>query len=56
MTKKCNQGESTGFKCEPEEVEREMRSVKNENGERIFHSVDFLSASQIASFFLVDIH
>lgn len=51
MTKKFNQGESTGFKCEPEEVAREMRSVKNENGERIFHYGDFLSASQIASFF-----
>lgn len=28
MTKKFNQGESTGFKCEPEEVAREMKSVK----------------------------
>lgn len=51
MTKKFKQGESTGFKCEPEEEAREMRSVKNEKGERIFKSVNFLSASQIASFF-----
>lgn len=36
MTKKFNQGEPTGFKCEPEEVAREMKSVKNKNGERIF--------------------
>lgn len=27
MTKKINQGESTEFKCEPEEVAREMKSV-----------------------------
>lgn len=51
MTKKFNQGESIGFKCKHEEVAREMRSVKNENGEQIFHYGDFFSASQIASFF-----
>ena len=51
MTKKFYQGETTGFKCEPEEVAREMRSVKNDHGERIFSICDFLSASQIASFF-----
>ena len=51
MVQKFNEGETTGFKWEPEEVAREMRSVKDNKGKRIFKAEDFLSASQIGSFF-----
>lgn len=53
MTKKINQGESTEFKCEPEEVAREMKIDKMKMVNEFLYYGDFLAASQIASF-LVD--
>lgn len=51
LTQKFNFGESTGFKCDPEEVAKEMRHVKNSDGSRLFRFQDFLTPSQIGSFF-----
>ncbi|KAK3107522.1 hypothetical protein FSP39_016547 [Pinctada imbricata] len=44
-------GERSGLKCDPEDVSNEMRAVRNKDGTRIFSIDDFLSASQIASYF-----
>lgn len=51
LTQKFNFGESTGFKCDPEEVAKEMRQVKNSDITRLFRFQDFLNPSQIGSFF-----
>ncbi|CAC5355561.1 PLA2G4 [Mytilus coruscus] len=51
MTDKFEIGERSGKKCDPEDVSTLMRSVKDEHGRRLFKPVEFLSASQIASFF-----
>ncbi|CAC5392036.1 unnamed protein product [Mytilus coruscus] len=51
MTEKFQFGESTGYKCDPDEVAKEMRHVKNSKGIRKFQLEHFLSPSQIASFF-----
>lgn len=51
LTEKFNIGETSGIKCDPEEVSKEMRSIKDENGKRVFKSSDFLSASQVTSYF-----
>ncbi|CAG2244392.1 unnamed protein product [Mytilus edulis] len=51
MTDKFEIGERSGQKCDPEDMSTLMRSVKDEQGSRLFKQVEFLSASQIASFF-----
>ncbi|KAK3085974.1 hypothetical protein FSP39_011508, partial [Pinctada imbricata] len=51
LEKKFNQGEKTGHKCDPEEVSREMRFVKDESGRRRFKLSEFLAPNQIASYF-----
>ncbi|VDI33039.1 Hypothetical predicted protein [Mytilus galloprovincialis] len=51
MTEKFQFGESTGYKCDPDDVAKEMRHVKNSKGIRKFQLEHFLSPSQIASFF-----
>ena len=46
--------ETTGQKCDPEDVSILMRSVKNKpgkEGKRLFKPSDFLTPSQIAGFF-----
>ena len=43
-------GEMTGHKCDPEEVSVSMRTVKMD-GKRRFSQNDFLTATQISSFF-----
>lgn len=56
LTQKFDHGESTGYKCDPEEVGNEMRQVKNSDGTRLFRIQNFLAPYQIGSFFLVDYH
>ncbi|CAC5390221.1 unnamed protein product [Mytilus coruscus] len=51
LVQKFNQGEVTGHKYEPEEVGNEMRTAKNKDGKRIFKCCDFLTPTQIASYF-----
>ncbi|CAC5361426.1 unnamed protein product [Mytilus coruscus] len=51
MTDKFEIGERSGQKCDPDDVSTLMRSVKDEHGRRLFKPVEFLSTSQIASFF-----
>ncbi|KAK3084477.1 hypothetical protein FSP39_014148, partial [Pinctada imbricata] len=51
LQSKFDMGERSGLKCDPEDVSNEMRAVRNKDGTRIFSIDDFLSASQIASYF-----
>ena len=51
LIQKFNVGERSGIKCDPEDVSREMRSIKDGDGKRIFTSKHFLSAIQVSSYF-----
>lgn len=51
MVQKFNQGKITGHKFEPEEVGNEMRTAKNKDGKHTFKCCDFLTPTQIASYF-----
>ena len=51
LTKKFNIGETSGIKCDPEDVSKEMRYIKDGNGKRLFISTEFLSASQSSIYF-----
>lgn len=51
LTAKFNIGQDTGRKVRPEDVSRDMRHARGENGERLFCVTEFLSVEQIASFF-----
>lgn len=51
LKEKFSKGERTGHKCDPEEVSLEMRSAKSSLGKRFFSKDEFLSATQIASYF-----
>ncbi len=51
LVAKFNVGQDTGRKMDPEVVAREMRREKDANGVRLFAMSEFLTASQISSFF-----
>lgn len=51
LIQKFNFGEFIGFKCDFEEVVKEMRYVKNFDGIRLFRFQDFFILFQIGSFF-----
>ena len=51
LAEKFNQGERTGHKCDPEEVSKEMRVVRDKSGRRRFKLSEFLAPNQIASYF-----
>ena len=44
-------GQTTGRKLDPEMVAREMRRARGVNGVRLFQQSEFLTASQVTSFF-----
>ena len=48
---KYQEGELTGRKITPQEVEREMKQLRTEDGQKFFKPSEVLSTSQIASFF-----
>lgn len=51
MEGKFIEGEKTGIKSSGEDVAKEMRFIRDENGERIFTFDEFLRPQQITSFF-----
>ena len=51
LTKKFNIGETSGIQCDPEDLSKEMRCIKDGNGKVLFICTEFLSASQISSYF-----
>ena len=51
LTNKFRVGETTGRKADPASVARSMMRAKDANGNKLFSSADFLTATQIASFF-----
>ena len=51
LRSKYQEGELTGRKITPQEVEREMKNIRHENGEKVFRISECLSSSQIASYF-----
>ena len=48
---KFQHGETTGIKANPDDVSKEMRCLRDENGKRIFTVEEFLRPQQISSFF-----
>ena len=44
-------GQESDHKADPEEVSREMRYARKENGERLFNVEEFLTAQQIQGYF-----
>ena len=44
-------GERTGKKANPTDMSKAMRTAKDNNGERLFCSSDFLTSQQISSYF-----
>ena len=48
---KYNLGEKTGSKCDPQNVAEEMRKTRLPDGKKIFSREDWLTKSQIKSFF-----
>lgn len=51
LVAKFNIGQSSGRKAEPEAVAKEMRRALDSDGERLFHSSEFLTVTQVTSFF-----
>ena len=51
LTAKYDLGETTGNKCDPQQVADDMRNSKLEHGERWFSREEWLSKAQIRSFF-----
>ena len=48
---KFKHGETTGVTTNPDDVSKEMRCLRDENGKRIFTVEEFLSSQQIFLFF-----
>jgi len=48
---KFKHGETMGVKANPDDVSKEMRCLRDKNGERIFTVEEFLRPQQISSFF-----
>ena len=51
VNEKFKIGEQTGHKTDPEDVARDMRHAKEEDGSRMFTPAEFLSPQQIKSYF-----
>ena len=51
LENKFNDGVTTGVKANPDNVSKEMRQLKDQNGKRVFTVVEFLRPQQISSFF-----
>ena len=51
LTAKFEIGERTGRKADPAQVEKDMRNARNPSNERLFNSKEWLTKSQIQSFF-----
>ena len=51
LDEKFRIGEETGNKADPEQVAKDMRHAKEEDGSRKFTSAEFLSPQQIKSYF-----
>ncbi len=51
LENKFNDGVKTGVKANPDNVSKEMRQLKDQNGKRVFTVVEFLCPQQISSFF-----
>ena len=51
LTNKFLIGEATGQKANPAQVARSMTTARDETGNRMFSSAEFLTAKQITSFF-----
>ena len=51
MTTKFNLGETTGFKANPADVAKAMMTTRDDNGDRMFTSEEFLTTQQVPSFF-----
>ena len=51
LNEKFKIGEQTGHKTDPEDVARDMRHAKEEDGSRMFTPAEFLSPQQIKSYF-----
>ena len=51
LEEKFQRGETTQVKANPEDVSKEMRCLRDENGKRIFTMEEFLHQQQICSFF-----
>ena len=51
MTTKFNLGETTGFKANPADVAKAMMTTRDDNGDRMFKSEEFLTTQQVSSFF-----
>ncbi|CAC5386711.1 unnamed protein product [Mytilus coruscus] len=51
LQEKFDRGEKTGQKFDPEEVSQDMRMVRTTSGRKRFSQEEFLSATQIASYF-----
>ena len=51
LERKFNEGERTGNKADPVEVEAEMRRQRKDDGSRVFARNEWLKASQIKGFF-----
>lgn len=44
-------GETTGFKANPADVAKAMMTTRDDNGDRMFTSEEFLTTQQVSSFF-----
>ncbi|VDI29911.1 Hypothetical predicted protein [Mytilus galloprovincialis] len=51
LQEKFDRGEKTGQKFDPEEVSQDMRFIRTTSGRKRFSQEEFLSATQIASYF-----
>ena len=51
LTAKFHYGERTGHKSDPAQVARDMRSAKDERGEKLFKTAEWLNKEQIKGFF-----
>ena len=51
LDSKFKVGQETGLKLDPEDVSRDMRYARNQDGEKLFTVSEFLTAKQIQSYF-----
>ena len=51
LTTKFKLGEQTGKKCDPLQVSKDMRTVRDDHNERLFKREEWLSKTQVQSFF-----
>ena len=51
LEEKFKRGETKGIKANPDDVSKEMRCLRDQNGKRIFTVKEFLRPQKITSFF-----